>query len=47
MHQDSFVRLENLSKSYQEGEHTRVVLRDVNATFARGEKGRCRPELRC
>jgi len=37
MHQDSFVRLEKLSKSYQEGEHTRVVLRNVNATFARGE----------
>jgi putative ABC transport system ATP-binding protein len=37
MHKDSFVRLENLSKSYQEGEHTRVVLRNVNATFARGE----------
>jgi len=37
MHQDSLVRLENLSKSYQEGEHTRLVLRDVNATFARGE----------
>jgi putative ABC transport system ATP-binding protein len=37
MHQDSFVRLENLSKSYQEGEHMRVVLRDVNATFGKGE----------
>jgi putative ABC transport system ATP-binding protein len=35
--QDPFIRLENLSKSYQEGEHTRVVLRDVNATFAKGE----------
>jgi putative ABC transport system ATP-binding protein len=37
MHQDTFIRLENLSKSYQEGEHTRVVLRNVNATFAQGE----------
>jgi putative ABC transport system ATP-binding protein len=35
--QDNFIRLENLSKSYQEGEHTRVVLRDVNATFTKGE----------
>jgi putative ABC transport system ATP-binding protein len=35
--QDNFIRLEDLSKSYQEGEHTRVVLRDVNATFAKGE----------
>jgi len=35
--QDNFIRLENLSKSYQEGTHTRVVLRDVNATFAKGE----------
>ncbi len=37
MHQDHFIRLENLSKSYQEGTHTRVVLRNVNVTFARGE----------
>jgi putative ABC transport system ATP-binding protein len=37
MHKDSFIRLEDLSKSYQEGEHTRVVLQDVNATFAKGE----------
>ena len=37
MHQDTFIRLEDLSKSYQEGEHTRVVLQDVNATFAKGE----------
>lgn len=37
MHQDTFIRLENLSKSYQEGEHTRVVLQDVNATFVKGE----------
>jgi len=32
-----FIRLENLSKSYQEGGSTRVVLREANATFARGE----------
>lgn len=32
-----FIRLENLSKSYQEGPHRRVVLRDVNAAFGRGE----------
>jgi putative ABC transport system ATP-binding protein len=32
-----FIRLENLSKSFQEGAHTRVVLRNVDATFARGE----------
>jgi len=37
MHKDSFIRLEDLSKSYQEGEHTRVVLQDVNATFGKGE----------
>jgi putative ABC transport system ATP-binding protein len=29
--------LENLSKSYQEGASTRVVLRDVTASFAEGE----------
>jgi len=34
---NGFIRLENLSKSYQEGTHTRVVLRDVNAAFAKGE----------
>jgi len=33
----SFIRLESLSKSFQEGTHTRVVLRDANAVFARGE----------
>jgi putative ABC transport system ATP-binding protein len=32
-----FVRLENLSKSYQEGAHTRIVLRDASTTFGRGE----------
>lgn len=37
MHPNDLIRLENLSKSYQEGTHTRVVLRDVNATFANGE----------
>ena len=37
MHQQPFIRLENLSKSYQEGTHTRVVLRDANAVFAKGE----------
>ena len=37
MHPQPFIRLENLSKSYQEGTHTRVVLRDANATFAKGE----------
>jgi putative ABC transport system ATP-binding protein len=37
VHQDIFIRLEKLSKSYREGTHTRVVLRDVSAGFARGE----------
>ena len=37
VYQDIFIRLEDLSKSYQEGEHTRVVLQNVNATFAKGE----------
>jgi putative ABC transport system ATP-binding protein len=37
VHQDTFIRLENLSKSYQEGLHTRVVLCDVSAALARGE----------
>jgi putative ABC transport system ATP-binding protein len=32
-----FVRLEHLSKSFQEGPHRRIVLRDVNAAFERGE----------
>jgi len=32
-----FVRLEDLCKDFQEGPHTRVVLRGINATFARGE----------
>jgi len=34
---NGFVRLEHLSKSFQEGAHRRTVLRDVNATFRRGE----------
>ena len=34
---ETLIRLEKLSKSYQEGELTRVVLRDAAATFARGE----------
>ena len=33
----AFLRLENLSKSYQEGERTRVVLQNADAQFARGE----------
>ncbi|MCP4540873.1 MAG: ABC transporter ATP-binding protein [Chloroflexi bacterium] len=37
MQSQPFIRLENLSKSYQEGTHVRVVLRDANATFAKGE----------
>lgn len=32
-----FMRLEHLSKSFQEGTHTRTVLRDVSVTFAQGE----------
>jgi putative ABC transport system ATP-binding protein len=34
---DDFIRLENLSKSYQEGTHRRIVLHDASAWFARGE----------
>jgi putative ABC transport system ATP-binding protein len=34
---DAFIRLEDLSKSYEEGAHTRVVLRGASATFGRGE----------
>ena len=37
MHENHFIRLENLSKSYQEGAHTRIVLRDVTASFLKGE----------
>jgi putative ABC transport system ATP-binding protein len=34
---DQFVRLEHLSKSFQEGPHRRIVLRDASAAFLRGE----------
>jgi putative ABC transport system ATP-binding protein len=37
VHLQPFIRLEDLSKSYQEGTHTRVVLRDASAVFAKGE----------
>jgi len=37
MHNNGFIRLENLSKSYREGAQTRIVLRDVDAVFGRGE----------
>ncbi|MGD8996479.1 MAG: ABC transporter ATP-binding protein [Anaerolineae bacterium] len=32
-----FIRLEQLSKSFQEGPHRRIVLREANAAFAPGE----------
>jgi len=32
-----FLRLEHLSKNFREGPHTRTVLRNVSATFDRGE----------
>ena len=32
-----FIRLSNLSKTYQEGDRRRVVLEDASADFARGE----------
>ncbi|MGD2166236.1 MAG: ABC transporter ATP-binding protein [Anaerolineae bacterium] len=32
-----FLRLQDLCKGFREGPHARVVLRDLNATFARGE----------
>ena len=32
-----FLRFENLSKSYQEGDRTRVVLHEADAVFAKGE----------
>jgi len=32
-----FIRLVGLSKSYREGEQTRIVLEDASAAFARGE----------
>ena len=37
MTENSFIRLENISKSYKEGPYTRVVLRDVNVAFTKGE----------
>ena len=33
----AFLRFENLSKSYQEGDRTRVVLQNADAQFAQGE----------
>jgi putative ABC transport system ATP-binding protein len=33
----SYIRLAGLSKGYQEGGHTRTVLREADAEFARGE----------
>ena len=33
----AFLRFDDLSKSYQEGERTRVVLQNAHAEFARGE----------
>jgi len=33
---NGFIRLEGLSKGFQEGNHTRVVLRGVDATFVHG-----------
>jgi putative ABC transport system ATP-binding protein len=35
--QADFIRLEHITKSYMEGPHTRCVLCDLNATFAKGE----------
>jgi putative ABC transport system ATP-binding protein len=35
--QEAFLRFENLSKSYQEGDRTRVVLQDADAQFSQGE----------
>jgi putative ABC transport system ATP-binding protein len=37
IHQNGFIRLEDLSKSYQEGSRTRVVLRQASASFSKGE----------
>lgn len=34
---NGFIRLENLTKRYQEGSETRLVLRDATVEFARGE----------
>jgi len=35
--ENDFIRLEHLTKSYQEGPHTRCVLCDLSVTFAQGE----------
>ncbi len=37
MGDETFIRIEKLSKSYQEGERRRVVLDEASAAFARGE----------
>jgi putative ABC transport system ATP-binding protein len=37
MAEDGFIRIEDLTKSYQEGGRTREVLRQAGAAFARGE----------
>ncbi|MBN1955934.1 MAG: ABC transporter ATP-binding protein [Anaerolineae bacterium] len=37
MSENGFLHLENLSKSYPEGAQQRIVLKDVNASFAPGE----------
>ena len=37
MTSDPFIRIENLCKSYEEGGHTRIVLRESSAAFAKGE----------
>ena len=37
MSSDAFIRIENLCRSYEEGGHTRTVLRQSNAVFAKGE----------
>ena len=36
-HQDPFIRIENLSKTYQEGDRKRVVLQQASASFSKGE----------
>ena len=36
-HVPAFLRFENLSKAYQEGDRTRVVLSEADADFAKGE----------
>lgn len=37
LEQDFFLRFENLSKSYREGDQVRVVLQNANAAFSQGE----------